>query len=375
MAEMPHADVDAPADAAQPAPAIRVFASPLLTVAVVLVPVAVTAVLIAFRFFEGDPMLGSGLAAVVVGFVVFLVFASRIPGTFELIRLRGLIDPGHAAAYAAFEEGVGRALNSPWSLAMAGAGAVIGFARYPVAAGGFDRLLGEGPASLQVWGPIAIGDLIGETLIGFAAGLAIWRMIVVGVKVHELGRRFPLRVQLGHPDRCGGFEPLGNLSLWNALILSVPGVYLGWWIIVGPSSQYGTTYVALHSILAGIVMVLAAVAFALPLWSVHRAMVRSSGELRAAIERQGQRIDDLARELVASKDDLPPEEWEQKARDLEHRQAVYRAHERVPTWPIDVRLATKFGTSQLIPLLGVTGLSKPMVDVVKGFASLLDAGT
>jgi membrane protein YdbS with pleckstrin-like domain len=76
MAEMRHADVDAPADAAQPAPAIRVVASPLLTVAVVLVPLAVTAVLIAFHFFEGDPMLGSGLAAVVVGFVVFLVFAS-----------------------------------------------------------------------------------------------------------------------------------------------------------------------------------------------------------------------------------------------------------------------------------------------------------
>jgi zinc transporter ZupT len=80
MAEIPHTGVGTPSDPQQARPAIRVFASPVLQGAVVLVPVAVTAVLVAFRSFEGDPMLATGLAAVVAGFVVFLVFASRVPG-------------------------------------------------------------------------------------------------------------------------------------------------------------------------------------------------------------------------------------------------------------------------------------------------------
>jgi hypothetical protein len=191
------------------------------------------------------------------------------------------------------------------------------------------------------------------------------------VKVHELGR-FPLRVQLGHPDRCGGFKPLGNLCLWNALVLSVPGVFLGWWIIVGPASQYGSRYVAFHSLLASLVIVLATIAFLLPLWSVHRVMVRDATHLRDDIERHGQRIDRLARDLVAARDDIPSETWEAMVSDLGRRQELYKANEKVPTWPIDARLATKFGTSQLVPLLGVTGMSKPILDAVKAVSSLFE---
>jgi hypothetical protein len=352
---------------------VAVFADRRLGLLVASVPVITTAALLAFGFFPGDPMLASGLGSVVVGFVVFLLFASRIPDTFALVRLRGLVPRRCAPAYQQFELEVGRQLNSRWSIVLAAFGALIGFARYPVAAGGIEPLIGQGPAALIVRGPIALADMLGETLIGAAAGLAIWRMIVIGFKVGDLGR-FPLRVQLGHPDRCGGFEPLGNLCLWNALILSVPGVFLGWWIIVGPSSQYGLRYVALHSALASIVVVLATIAFVVPLWRVHLVMARSAEKLRAGIERNGQRIDQLARELVAARDDLGPDEWESKAKELERLQALYRANEKVPTWPIDVHLATKFGTSQLVPLLGITGLSKPIVDVIKAFTSLLDPG-
>ena len=188
---------------AQPEPAIRVFVRRELLWLVCAVPILTTAALVAFGFFQGDPMLASGLAAVVVGFVVFLLFAARIPQVFALVRLRGLVPAEHVPAYRAYELRIERDLNSWWSLVLAAAGAVIGLARYPVAVG-FDELLSSGPRGVATFGPIALADMLGEALIGAAAGLAIWRMIVVGVKVHGLGR-FPLRVQLGHPDRCGGF--------------------------------------------------------------------------------------------------------------------------------------------------------------------------
>jgi hypothetical protein len=333
---------------------------------VVLVPLVTTLVLAYYQFFQDDPMLATGLGAVVVGFVVFLLFVRQVPEAFAMVRLRGLVPPASLDAYAAFEHEVTRSLNSRWAVVLAIAGAIAGFARYPVERGGIEPWI----RSLQASSAVNLLDTAGETLIGAAAGLAIWRMLIVGIRVFQLGR-FALRVQLGHPDRCGGFEPLGNLCLWNALILSVPGVFLGWWIIAGPSSQYGDTYVALHSALATAVIVLATLAFVVPLWGIHRAMARSAAGLRDAIERQGQRIDQLARELVAARDDLAQDEWEAKSADLERRKALYVANQHIPTWPIDVRLATKFGTSQLVPMLGVTGLSKPMVDVISGVTSLL----
>lgn len=354
-------------------PTVRVFSDGRLFVLVAAVPILTTAVLVALRFVPGDPMLATGLGAVVIGFVVFLVFASRIPEAFALVRLRGLVPANHIARYLDFERGISRALNSRMSLVFGGAGAVAGFARYPVAAGGIDPLVGQGPRAVGVWGPVAIADMVGETLIGAAAGLAIWRMLVVGLKVYELGR-LPLQIQLGHPDRCGGFKPLGDLCLWNALILSVPGVFLGWWILVGPASQYGSRYVALHSLLASVVVVLATVAFLLPLWRIHRVMVESARGLRDDIEQHGQRIDELTRKLIAAREDLPDESWERLAKDLERRQALYRANEKVPTWPIDVRLAVKFGTSQAVPLLGITGLGKPAIDAIKALTSFIDPG-
>jgi hypothetical protein len=360
---------------AYPQDRIRVFRDPRLLAVVAIVPVLTTAALIAFRFFPGDPMLATGLGAVMVGFGVFLVFTTRIGDVFELIRLRGLVPAEAAGEYAAFEHEVERALNSRWSAIPVIVGGLIGFARFPVAHGGLDFIVGDRPDSLRNLQPLWVADMLAESLVGMAAGLAIWRMVVLGIKVNALGRRFPLRLQLGHPDRCGGFEPLGSLCLWNALILSVPGVFLGWWIIAGPTSQYGDRYVALHSGLASLVVLLATIAFVLPLWGVHRAMERSAVRVREDIERQGQRIDQLARELVAAKEDLAPEAWDAKAKDLERRQALYKANERVPAWPIDVRLAVKFGTSQLVPLLGLTGLGKPLVDVIRAVSSAVDAAT
>jgi hypothetical protein len=60
------------------------------------------------------------------------------------------------------------------------------------------------------------------------------------------------------------------------------------------------------------------------------------------------------------------------ARDVEVRQQSYQRSEKIPTWPIDIGLAVRFGTSQAIPLLSLTGLSKPIVDTIAGLVKLVD---
>jgi hypothetical protein len=133
-------------------------------------------------------------------------------------------------------------------------------------------------------------------------------------------------------------------------------------------------WVPLFSGLAGVVVVLAIVTFMAPLWRVHVAMAQNAEQLRADIEKRGQRIDELARELVAAETHLTPEDRERKAKDLELQQAIFRANERIPTWPIDLRMLLKFGSSQIVPLLGLTGLGKPFVDAAERLSKFL-AGT
>lgn len=348
---------------------IEFATSPVVRALFVLVPATVAAILLIFRFFPRDPMYASGLGAVVVGFAIFIGFGRRVPDAFALVRQRRLASDSDVAAYREFERETGRLLNARPSL-IAGllfAGAAL--ARYPVGVGGLGALIEAGPRGAPMWGPLAVADLVAEAVLGFAVGLAMWRMGVVGWRIHRLGERFSLRLQLGHPDGCGGFKPLGNVCLWNALILAVPGAFLGWWIAVGPVSQYGSRYVVLHSVLAAIVVLVATVAFLAPLWSIHRAMTRSAEAVRGHLEQHGRRIDELARELVERGDQLSAGQRESRSNDLKFWRELYERHRHVPTWPIDLPLVTKFVGSQAVPLLGLTGMSQPIVDIVERLLS------
>jgi hypothetical protein len=80
-------------------------------------------------------------------------------------------------------------------------------------------------------GILSYGGLIVQPLAAVAIGIMAWRMLVVAVNVWQLARKFDLALKLGHPDRCGGLEPLGDLCLWNALVVSVAGIFLGGWLI------------------------------------------------------------------------------------------------------------------------------------------------
>jgi hypothetical protein len=328
-----------------------------------------------------DAMFGSGMAAVVVGFGVFLAFTARIPIAFALVRLRGLVSPAREAEYAAFEREISVSLNARGGYAVGTVLALIGPAYLVIRTGGLASLLApETPAAPDLPFSVLATAAAAITVAAFAAGLAIWRMWVVGRAVYALGERFELRLQLGHPDGCGGFEPLGNVSLWNALILAVPGAFLGWWIFVGwwaegaASGAFLARWIPLYSGLAVVVVALAIGTFLAPLWNIHRAMARSADQLRADIEKRGRQIDALARELVVAEDDLTPEERERKAKDLELQQSIFRANERIPTWPIDLRMLLKFGSSQIVPFLGLTGLGKPFVEAAERLSRFL-AGT
>lgn len=353
---------------------IEVFRSRLQRLLFLAIPI-LTALYLAWNgFFASDPMVGTGLAGAVAGFWVFLLFAARVPRSFAIVSLRGLVLPDDQARYLDFERGVERLLNSRWSLLPGAVGIALALAYFPIRAGGIAAVFGAGPGSLQDLGTLVGVIAFGLPILWFMAGLAIWRMVIVGWKLDDLGSRFRLQLQVGHPDGCGGFEPLGSLSLWNASILAVPGLFLGWWIAIGPTNQYGTRWLTFDTALAAIVVMLAGMAFVAPLWNIHRAMARSAELLRVEVEHRGREIDRLARELLAGPEVLTSDVTAQKAKDLELQRSLYRDSQAIPTWPINTRLAVKFGSSQLVPLLGLTGLGRPIVDAIQRLSTFLSGG-
>ncbi len=206
---------------------------------------------------------------------------------------------------------------------------------------------------------------ITEHLIAFVIGFMAWRMIIIGVLVWQLGRKFDINPQLGHPDECGGLEPLGNLCLWNALILSVLGIFLGVWIIIGPSTRYDNIYTGFFYKLLLAPVIWAVVSFLFPLWSVHDVLVAKREEVQLQLNQMGQRINQLSHEILDRCQELEPEESEKIAKKLAILKQTYQQHENYPVWPFNADLIKKLTLSQTVQLLSLTGLGQPILNGVK----------
>lgn len=350
---------------------IRVVTSRVQLALLIGAPVATAWVLV---LFARDPMFASGLAAVIAVFVVFQVFASRIPDAFERLRSRRVIDDLNLASFTDFKTGTERALNSPKAVVVGVAFAFLDLARFPVQAGGISQFGDHLLQNLRTGQPLVLLDVLAEATLAFILGFVAWRMLVIAVRIIKLGRVFRLRLQIGHPDGCGGFRPIGDLCLWNALLLTVPAVFLGFWLPLAPEFGYGNTYEGLHTAMLGLLVGLAIVMFVAPLWSIHLSMRRDAERIREEIDQLGHRIDKLSRELIRRAEELTPDESKDMASELEAHQAVYRRNEHVPTWAINLPIALKFGSAQVVPLLGLTGLGEPIIDLVASIVGSLEPG-
>jgi hypothetical protein len=214
------------------------------------------------------------------------------------------------------------------------------------------------------------GQII-EHLVAFVIGFMAWRMIIIGVQVWQLGRKFDINPQLGHPDECGGLAPLGNLCLWNGLILSILGIFLGGWIIIGPGTRYHNEYTIFYTKLLLITVGWAVVSFFFPLWSVHRVMVAKREEIQLKLNKMGQRINQLSHEILDRCHELEPEESEKIAKKLAILQQTYLQHENYPVWPFNADIIKKLALSQTVQLLSLTGLGQPILNGFKIIVEIL----
>jgi hypothetical protein len=309
----------------------------------------------------GNVMFGTGMLAAALSLFAFQVLQHRIPQTVEELRRREVfVGPGESSQgrLRRIIEDLDGWLNHRLQYLLGVIFTLLVFLWFPF------RYLGSGV--------VAFGLAI-ELVVAFFIGLLAWRMLVTGGFVFELGQQRRIRPQLEHPDRCGGLEPLGNLCLWNALVISAAGAFLGAWIVIGPFTPYASLATAYQPLFTRLLLIPLAIAFGsffLPLWMVHRAMLASRAERWRDLGSLGKRIDDLAAGMLKTDEGTPPAKMQENAARLKVMREIYDQNRQLPSWPFNPGTLTKFVTAQALPVVGlVSQLAKLPFKNILGIGS------
>ncbi|HOT92658.1 MAG TPA: hypothetical protein PLN71_13925 [Anaerolineae bacterium] len=208
---------------------------------------------------------------------------------------------------------------------------------------------------------------------GYIGGLVGWRVIAIAKGISTIGNGFDINLQLGHPDKCGGLRPLGDLCLLMAYILSplllVIGLGLTFVSTLDPV-QVGippANIQRLASTLQGLLIplvLLSLISFIRPLVSIHRAMVRAKLRLEGELDSISQQMHQLNAYLLTRATELPIEEVEHLEKKVDFLQRAYTRNSQIPTWPFDLSHIWRLATTQIAPVIG---LGTSSVEILRGF--------
>jgi hypothetical protein len=312
----------------------------------------------------GKEMFSTGLFAAALALFAFQILMNQISTIFGTLWRRGSIagvkgqDKSAEEAiesYNQFIREVEDQLNNKYQWVMGGVFAALVLVWYfPILlrlGGGFIILLG----------------LVVEIIIALLIGTVVWRMVFISWQVWHLPEKYELEIQVVHPDQCGGLEPLGNLCLWNALILAVAGIFLGGWISIGPNtpySEYAEAYSQIFRVLLIVPILLSFASFLLPLWTTHRVMVEKKAEIQIRLDELAKFIYAESTILLNKTGDMDFENGDERNKRLNLMRSVYSQHQQIPTWPINMNIIYKFAAAQAMPVLSFIGFADPFVKVL-----------
>lgn len=203
----------------------------------------------------------------------------------------------------------------------------------------------------------------------FLVGLWIFELVVTAVRIHRLSHFFDLDIQPTHPDRCGGFEIIGDLCLRMVFILLIPTLFVVFWLaastnivslsdldafipeyVRNPDFSKPVYYSLILLFLSGITV------FFWPMYMIHRYMLEAQAELDRKLDNISRQIQDLTHDLLADPVKMPADERKKTMLDIDSLKNLYAYTRNVPTWPFERKMLIKFISSQTIPIISLVGL-------------------
>jgi hypothetical protein len=111
--------------------------------------------------------------------------------------------------------------------------------------------------------------------------------------------------------------------------------------------------------------------FLQPLYRIHLQMKKQRQEIQLELDELSQRMGEISLELRTQAHTITPEQSAKKLASLEFMGKVYQENSRVPTWPFDWNIITKFVVAQAVPILSLVGTSAPLISVIQSLLSSL----
>jgi hypothetical protein len=208
-----------------------------------------------------------------------------------------------------------------------------------------------------------------STLLAYVVGLYVGRALFYGRLAHFFRKeRVTLKVQPGHLDGVAGLKPIGTFYFFQAMLLAIPAIYLAVWeMLISFIPHYYYRYGFWRGSYAGwlgIALMIEILAFLLPLSSFHQEMQHQKAKLL-------EEADDFSHRIVILQAQLIDAKTEQERKTLQEQLSLmterYYAIEKLPTWPVDVKVRRKFALSNFILFLPLVGqlLSTTMTEPQK----------
>jgi hypothetical protein len=213
-----------------------------------------------------------------------------------------------------------------------------------------------------------VGTVVAVFLEGYFFVVGSWVLAVTGRYLKNLTLQFKFHIQPSHPDHCGGLRTLGNFSFGMALPILILSLLLGFYALIGftPLGAYLLEPI-LATILLPFVLLLAAIAFFVPLWDIHRKMVDGRKEYEDDFADWTAKLEQTIQTSIENQEPINSQALE-KAKtakeEMEILQVLHPDKVNYPVWPFDRRILIAFLTPQIPAILSL------LADLVKHFFSL-----
>ena len=164
----------------------------------------------------------------------------------------------------------------------------------------------------------------------FLTGPFSWAMISTSQFIGKLSQRFSIKVQPGHPDKCGGLKSLGDFGLDTAAPIIVGGLCLA------AISVFKLDLDDVARSIARILLMVFVGPFAiltvfLPLWNVHREMVESKQRYQDTYSKLVMALEEAIRINTAEHGKLDEAKIAREKLDI--LQTLHPENQKYPVWP------------------------------------------
>ncbi|UCH60155.1 MAG: hypothetical protein JSV61_01410 [Anaerolineales bacterium] len=209
-------------------------------------------------------------------------------------------------------------------------------------------------------GAYFVGRLLGRTVLYGRLGSLL--------RVEKIS----ILVQPGHLDGVAGLKPIGDLYFYQAMLVAIPALFLAaWWIIIPLIGRY-TNWRDPYLVLMVAALFFEILAFFLPMWTFHKEMQAQKKQLLQEADTISQRAAAIQAEIIQAESEAARKTLKDEYELIIER---YWSIERMPTWPVDVRIRRQFAINNLalfLPLISqVFKLSETWSNVLKEIQNIL----